>query len=180
MHRTTHHTLHALNSALADLNLGAAEVNALANLADRGALNVRELSAETGTRATTLTGVLDRLENRGYLTRELDPTDRRSFRLPLTETGQAVAGRVRAAVADLERDAATRLSETQIAGFHAVYASLTRIQGPWLGAVPASLATSAIGYYLAYRSIYAAEGGYKLSRRQLTAVVAARSASCVR
>ena len=63
---------------------------------------------------------------------------------------------------------------------HLVYASLTRIQGPWLGAVPASLATSAIGYYLAYRSIYAAEGGYKLSRRQLTAVVAARPARCVR
>lgn len=30
-----------------------------------------------------------------------------------------------------------------------------------------------IGYYFAYRSIYAAEGGYQLSRRQLTAVVAA-------
>ena len=73
LHRTTHHTLHALSAALADLNLTAAEINALANLAGRGALNVRELSAETGTRATTLTGVLDRLENRGYLTRELDP-----------------------------------------------------------------------------------------------------------
>ena len=46
LHRTTHHTLHALSGALADLNLGAAEINALANLADRGALNVRELSAE--------------------------------------------------------------------------------------------------------------------------------------
>jgi DNA-binding MarR family transcriptional regulator len=124
LHRTTHHTLQALSSALADLSLSAAEINALANLADRGALNVRELSAETGTRATTLTGVLDRLENRGYLTRELDPTDRRSFRLPLTEAGQAAAGRVRAAVADLELDAATRLSETQIAGFHAVVAAL--------------------------------------------------------
>ena len=124
LHRTTHHTLHALSSALADLSLSAAEINALANLADRGALNVRELSAETGTRATTLTGVLDRLENRGYLTRELDPTDRRSFRLPLTEAGRAVAGRVRVAVTDLELDAAARLSETQIAGFHAVVAAL--------------------------------------------------------
>jgi len=124
LHRTTHHTLHALSSALADLSLSAAEINALANLADRGALNVRELSAETGTRASTLTGVLDRLENRGYLTRELDPTDRRSFRLPLTEAGQAVAGRVRATVANLELKAAARLSETQIAGFHAVVAAL--------------------------------------------------------
>ena len=124
LQRTTHRTLHALSTALADLNLTAAEINALANLADRGALNVRELSAETGTRATTLTGVLDRLENRGYLTRELDPTDRRSFRLPLTEAGRAAGDRVRAAVADLERDALARLSPTQIAGFHAVVTAL--------------------------------------------------------
>ena len=124
LHRTTHHTLHALSSALTDLNLTAAEINALANLADRGALNVRELSAETGTRATTLTGVLDRLESRGYLTRELDAADRRSFRLPLTEAGQVVAERVRAAVANLERDALARLSQTQIAGFHAVVTAL--------------------------------------------------------
>jgi DNA-binding MarR family transcriptional regulator len=114
----------ALSGALADLNLTAAEINALANLADRGALNVRELSAETGTRATTLTGVLDRLENRGYLTRELDATDRRSFRLPLTEAGRAAAERIRTAIADLERDALGRLSATQIAGFHAVVAAL--------------------------------------------------------
>jgi len=60
-----------------------------------------------------------------------------------------------------------------VAGFHAVYASLIRIQWPWLCAVPAALAVSAVGYYVAYRSVYAAEGGYELSRRQLTAVVAA-------
>jgi hypothetical protein len=60
-----------------------------------------------------------------------------------------------------------------IAGFHAVHASLIRIQWPWLCAVVAALALSAVGYYLAYRSIYAAEGGYEPSRRQLTAIVAA-------
>ena len=124
LQRTTHRTLHALGSALADLNLGAAEINVLANLADRGALNVRELSAETGTRASTLTGVIDRLESRGYLTRELDASDRRSFRLPLTELGQAVSARVRAAVTDIERDALAGLSATQIAGFHAVITAL--------------------------------------------------------
>jgi MarR family transcriptional regulator, organic hydroperoxide resistance regulator len=124
LQRTTHFTLHALGSALADLNLGAAEINVLANLADRGALNVRELSAETGTRASTLTGVIDRLESRGYLARELDAADRRSFRLPLTELGQAVAARVRAAVTDIERDALAGLSATQIGGFHAVITAL--------------------------------------------------------
>jgi DNA-binding MarR family transcriptional regulator len=124
LQRTTHHTLHALSGALADLNLTAAEINALANLADQGTLNVRELSAETGTRATTLTGVLDRLESRGYLTRELDPADRRSFRLPLTEAGQAAARRVQTAITDLERGALAHLSAAQIAGFRAVAAAL--------------------------------------------------------
>jgi DNA-binding MarR family transcriptional regulator len=124
LQRTTHHTLHALSAALAGENLNAAEINALANLAEGGTLNVRQLSGRTGTRASTLTGVLDRLADRGYLTRELDPSDRRSFRLPLTQAGQAAAARVLAAVADLEREAMTCLSATQIAGFHAVLTAL--------------------------------------------------------
>ncbi len=124
LQRATHHTLHALSTALADLNLSAAEINALANLGDGGTLNVRQLSERTGTRASTLTGLLDRLENRGYLTRELDPADRRSFRLPLTETGQAVATRVLTAIADLEQHALSGLSPTQIAGYHAVITAL--------------------------------------------------------
>jgi MarR family transcriptional regulator, organic hydroperoxide resistance regulator len=124
LQRTTHRTLHALSTALADLNLSGAEINALANLGGGGTLNVRQLSGRTGTRASTLTGLLDRLENRGYLARELDPADRRSFRLPLTETGQAAAACVLGAIAGLERDALSGLSATQLAGYHAVITAL--------------------------------------------------------
>ena len=53
LQRATHHTLRALSAALADLNLSAAEINALANLGEGGALNVRQLSERTGTRAST-------------------------------------------------------------------------------------------------------------------------------
>jgi DNA-binding MarR family transcriptional regulator len=124
LQRATHHTLHALSGALADLSLSAAEINALANLGDGGTLSVRQLSERTGTRASTLTGLLDRLENRGYLVRELDPSDRRSFRLPLTGLGQEVAARALAAIADLEREALSRLDATQLAGYHAVVTAL--------------------------------------------------------
>ena len=96
----------------------------LANLGAGGTLNVRQLSERTGSRASTLTGILDRLEGRGYLTRELDPGDRRSFRLPLTEDGQAAAARVLAAIAELERTALAGLSAGQIAGYHAVITAL--------------------------------------------------------
>jgi MarR family transcriptional regulator, organic hydroperoxide resistance regulator len=59
-----------------------------------------------------------------YLTRELDPSDRRSFRLPLTPDGQAAAARVLSAIADLERHALAGLSADQMAGYHAVITAL--------------------------------------------------------
>jgi DNA-binding MarR family transcriptional regulator len=124
LQRATHHTMRALSASLADLKLSAAEINALANLGEGGTLSVRQLSEQTGTRASTLTGLLDRLENRGYVNRELDPADRRSFRLPLTEAGQATAARVLAAIADLVRDALSRVDATQLAGYHAVITAL--------------------------------------------------------
>jgi DNA-binding MarR family transcriptional regulator len=124
LQRATHHTLHALSAALSDLNLSAAEINALANLGEGGTLSVRQLSERAGTRASTLTGLLDRLENRGYLVREVDPADRRSFRLPLTDQGRAVAARARAAITDLERTALSRLDAAQLAGYHAVISAL--------------------------------------------------------
>ena len=124
LQRATHHTLHVLIAALADLNLSAAEINALANLGEGGTLSIRQLSERTGTRASTLTSLLDRLENRGYLARELDPADRRSFRLPLTGQGREVAARARAAIADLERTALSGLDATQLAGYRAVITAL--------------------------------------------------------
>jgi MarR family transcriptional regulator, organic hydroperoxide resistance regulator len=124
LQRATHHTLHALSAALADLSLSAAEINALANLGEGGTLSVRQLSERTGTRASTLTGLLDRLESRGYLMREVDPADRRSFRLPLTNLGQETAARALAAISALEREALSRLDATQLAGYRAVVTAL--------------------------------------------------------
>jgi MarR family transcriptional regulator, organic hydroperoxide resistance regulator len=127
LQRAAHRTLHALASTLADLDLTPSEFNALANLADGQPRSVRALSDDTGTRATTLTGVLDRLERRGYLTRTLDPTDRRSFRVTLTGQGRTVAARARAAVTDLEGAALAGVSTRQLAGFHKVITALQEV-----------------------------------------------------
>jgi MarR family transcriptional repressor of emrRAB len=127
LQRATHRTLQALTVALADLDLTASEINTLANLADGRSRNVRELAEDTGTRATTLTGVLDRLERRGYLIRELDPADRRSFRITLTTPGRAAARKVRAAVSELEAAATAGLSARQLAGYHAVVSALQEV-----------------------------------------------------
>jgi MarR family transcriptional regulator, organic hydroperoxide resistance regulator len=124
LHRATHATLHVLAARLAGLALSAAEINVLANLADRRDRSVGELAADTATKPTTLTSVLDRLARRGYVTRELDPSDRRSFRVSLTDDGRGVADAVRTAVDDLERTALATISDIELAGFRAVTRAL--------------------------------------------------------
>jgi MarR family transcriptional regulator, organic hydroperoxide resistance regulator len=124
LHRATHATLQALAVRLAQLDLPASEINVLANLAGHDPLTVRALAAATATRPTTLTSVLDRLVRRGYVLREVDPADRRSFLISLTPAGQQAAGIVAAAVRDLEQGALTRVSPAQRAGFFAVVHAL--------------------------------------------------------
>jgi len=129
LQRATHATLHALAVRLAGLNLTASEINVLANLADGRTRSIGELGSDTATKPTTLTSVLDRLARKGYVTRELDPADRRSFRVSLTADGRGVAGAARAAAEDLERTALAEVSDADLAGFRAVARALAEVSG---------------------------------------------------
>jgi len=125
LHRATHATLHALTTALADLDLPAADIDVLAILADGAGRTVGALATATATRPSTLTSLLDRLIKRGYIARELDPADRRSFLISLTPAGRAAAEHAAAAIADLERQALAAVTPAQRAGFHTVIDALT-------------------------------------------------------
>ncbi len=127
LHRATHVTLHVLAASLAELNLTGSEQNVLAVLADRRPRAIGQLAAETGTRPTTLTSVLDRLERKGLLVRELDRADRRSFQVVLTAAGRRTAGTVQAAVRELEQAVLAHVSPEEIAGFRAVTRALTEV-----------------------------------------------------
>ena len=88
-----------------------------------------QLSAALLMSRTGMTSRLDRLESRGLVERSLDPADRRSFRIALTERGLALIDRV------LEEHAAnlTRImapmSQRQIAALEAGLRSLLDIVG---------------------------------------------------
>ena len=127
LHRATHATLHVLTTRLADLDLPAADINVLANLADGAARTVGALASATATRPSTLTSLLDRLTRRGYLERQSDPGDRRSFVVVLTPDGLAAAKRAAEAIANLERHALATVTPAQRAGFHAVIDALTEV-----------------------------------------------------
>ena len=105
LQRATHVTLQVLGTELAELGLTASEVNVLANLADGRGRTVSELGAAAGVRPTTLTGVLDRLEQKGHILREPRSGDRRAVQISLTSVGVKSAARVQRAFAELEERA---------------------------------------------------------------------------
>jgi MarR family transcriptional regulator, organic hydroperoxide resistance regulator len=120
-------TLSSLQARLADLDLTPSEINALANLADGRARSIGELVADTATKPTTLTSVLDRLVRRGYVVRQLDPADRRSFLVSLTDDGRQVAGAARAAMRDLERAVLATITSADLTGFGTVTRAIMEV-----------------------------------------------------
>ncbi|HEX2312548.1 MAG TPA: MarR family transcriptional regulator [Thermomonospora sp.] len=127
LQRATHATLQVLAAELVDLDLTASEINALANLADGRGRTVSELGADVGTRPTTLTSVLDRLERRGHITRGTRPGDRRVVLIELTAGGRATAAAIRRAIADLEERALGDLPPDVIAGLRTALRALTAV-----------------------------------------------------
>jgi DNA-binding MarR family transcriptional regulator len=125
LQRATHATLQLIAGELVDLDLTASEINALANLADGAARTASQLGAAVGTRPTTLTSVLDRLERRGYITRGSLAGDRRSVLIELTEPGARAATMIGQTLTRLERQALRGLPRDAMAGFQAVLDALT-------------------------------------------------------
>jgi DNA-binding MarR family transcriptional regulator len=120
-----HVVLERLGRDLADLGLTHGEVNALAHL--DGETSVAQLLRRTGQRASTLTGIVDRLERRGLLERAIHPTDRRSFVLRLTPAGETAAARVRTAFRAIEDEVRGRVPDRSVAGFRRVVDALADV-----------------------------------------------------
>ena len=59
-------------------------------------LAIHELSQRTSLAKTTLTSMLDRMEQKGYLQRVYDPDDRRKVRIVLTAKARAIHDRYKA------------------------------------------------------------------------------------
>ncbi len=127
LQRATHATLQTLATELVDLDLTPSETNALANLADGRARTVSELGAAIGSKPTTLTGVLDRLERRGHITRGSLAGDRRSVLIELTESGRSTADAISRTIGELEERALADLDREKVAAFYEVLRALTEV-----------------------------------------------------
>ena len=97
-----------------------AEAHVLARLARSGPTSIATLHREFGTKRSTLTNVLDRLEQRRLVRRELSSADRRSFTIHLTARGGTLARQVAKSLDTLEAAVRETVSERDARGVEAV------------------------------------------------------------
>ena len=92
--RRTGALMQLMGTAAADkIGINATDLNCLNILSFSGHLTAGELAKQTGLTTASITGVVDRLEEAGFVTRERDPHDRRRVvvRLVLDRAMQQVA-----------------------------------------------------------------------------------------
>jgi len=98
--------------ALADEGLSLAKLGALRHLALAEApLTLTQLAERHCCGRSNVTALIDRLEADGYVERTVDPSDRRTVRAALTETGRSAYERANTILAEHERAIDERLGQ---------------------------------------------------------------------
>lgn len=124
LHKATHEVGLFLDRQRASLPVSQAESHVLSWLVDQGGSGgLADLHRSFGHKRSTLTGIVDRLEERGLIERRAHPEDRRAFLLALTPAGRKLGSAARRALAGLERGALS-LGEPKLAACLAVLEAL--------------------------------------------------------
>ena len=89
------------------------QLAALALLAHDGAISLGELGERMHTGASTLTGIIDRMEREGLALRERSAEDRRVWRVGLTARGRALAAQLDSTPGAIVREALASLSAAE-------------------------------------------------------------------
>ncbi len=110
--------------------LSGTEAHLLSYLRSYGPCPIGAVVEVFGLKKSTLTGVTDRLVEKGLLTRDVNPGDRRSFLLELTAAGHAQADRIRATLETFEQSIADQLTEADLQGFRNVMTAIARATAP--------------------------------------------------
>jgi DNA-binding MarR family transcriptional regulator len=111
----------------AGLRLSVSEVFALGELAEAGPLSQQELAARLGLEKSTVSRLAAALEQRGWLSRERDPANRRLYRLTLTDGGRTAADRVGEHLRARHRQLLDGLTPAERAGLALGLTALARV-----------------------------------------------------
>jgi DNA-binding MarR family transcriptional regulator len=115
-----HRATHRIGLYLADLRefgLSQGEAHILAQLATASSATIGDLHRGLAHKRSTLTSILDRLVRRGFITREVGESDRRTFVIRTTTEGRRIARRVHRHLAALEGAITRRVTGQEVKAF---------------------------------------------------------------
>ncbi len=127
LERAAHLIATYLESTVGELGVTQGEAHVLAQVARRGPTPIATLHHEFGHKRSTLTNIVDRLEQRKLVRRELNPADRRSLVVHLTASGRRAALPLTEVLDELERELSRLVDERDVAGITAIVQALESI-----------------------------------------------------
>jgi DNA-binding MarR family transcriptional regulator len=89
--RTAEDILLALRRIMRSMDIASRQLICLQNLQEQGPLTTGKLAEAVSLSPATVTGILDRMERRGLITRERRPEDKRRVLVAVTAAGQSAA-----------------------------------------------------------------------------------------
>lgn len=127
LHKASRQISVYLESHTKELGVSPMEGHVLTFLGSYSPTPIGELVRVFGIKQSTFTSVLDRLEEAGFLRREINPGDRRSFLIHITDSGRELAERLNRLLEILEDEIRQRASSRDVKGFHAVMKAVEEV-----------------------------------------------------
>ena len=108
------------NLAAQRLGVSETDLHCLNIIENGGGVTAGELAAQSGLTTGAVTGVIDRLEKKGFARRVADQADRRRVKVEVTKAFYSRAERIWGPVAAEWASSLERFSASQLEGFHEI------------------------------------------------------------
>lgn len=127
LHKSSRQISVYLESRTRELGVSPIEGHVLTYLRSYAPASIRDLVRVFGIKQSTFTSLLDRLEQDRFVHRAINPADRRSFLIQITEEGLELAARLNRLLKTLEEEIRALVDARDVKGFHAVMGAVEDI-----------------------------------------------------
>jgi len=127
LHKASRQISVYLEARTRELGVSPLEGHVLTYLRSYAPASIRDLVRVFGIKQSTFTSLLYRLERAGYARRTINPDDRRSLLVHITDKGSDLASRITRLLRTLEDDIRERVEGRDVKGFQAVMQAVEEI-----------------------------------------------------
>lgn len=127
LHKASRQISVYLEAQTRELGVSPGEGHVLTYLRSYAPTPIGELVRVFGIKQSTFTSLLDRLEKARLIRREINPDDRRSFVIHISDEGLELAERLTQCLENLEEEIRKLVSSRDVEGFHAVMGAVEEI-----------------------------------------------------